>query len=66
MTRTSAQRDHERRRNVQKMRVQGVQCRPRTFPLEDGDLLSKSKDFEGRVATTADEDADCGKEREDE
>ena len=46
--------------------VQPAQAGARPLPLEDCHLLTQSEDFEGRVAATADEDADCGKEREDE
>ncbi len=46
--------------------VQGVQFWPRPFPFEDGDLLSKSENLEGGIASTAEEDSDGDKEREDE
>ena len=55
MTRTSVQRDQKRRRVVQKnlSRVQGS----RPFAFEHGDLLSEGEDFEGRIGSTAEEDA---------
>jgi hypothetical protein len=34
--------------------------------LEHGDLLSEGEDFEGRVASTAEEDMDHGEDGEDE
>lgn len=46
--------------------IQPAQAGARPLPLQDCHLLTQSEDFEGRVAATADEDADCGKEREDE
>ena len=45
--------------------VQGVQFWPRPFPFQHGDLLSEGEDFEGGIASTAKEDADGDKERED-
>jgi hypothetical protein len=37
----------------------------RPLPLEDCHLLAQSKDFQGHVAASAEEDACCGKERGD-
>ena len=42
--------------------IQGVQCRPRAFAFKHGDLLSEGEEFEGGVASTAEEDADRGEE----
>jgi hypothetical protein len=36
------------------------------FPLEHGNLLAKGEDFEGGVAAAAQEDAECGENREGE
>ena len=38
--------------------VQGVQFWPRPFPFEHGDLLSEGENFEGGIASTAEEDSD--------
>ena len=46
--------------------VEGVQGRPRPLTFEHGDLLSQGEDFEGRVASTAEEDTDHGEDGEDE
>jgi hypothetical protein len=40
--------------------VERVQERPRSFPLENGNLLSQGENFEGGVAAIAEEDADGG------
>ncbi len=45
--------------------VPEVQFRPGPFPFQGGDLLSKGEDFEGGIASTADEDSNGAKERED-
>jgi hypothetical protein len=45
--------------------VPGVQFRPRPFPFQHGDLLSEGEDFEGGIASTAKEDSNGDKERED-
>ena len=42
--------------------VQRVQYWPQPFPLEDGDLLPESEDFEGGVARAAEEDAESGQD----
>jgi hypothetical protein len=44
--------------------VPGVQFRPRPFPFEHGDLLSEGEDFEGGIASTAQEDSDGDKKAE--
>jgi hypothetical protein len=46
--------------------VQGVQCWPRPFALEHGDLLSDGGDFEGRVAAILKADTYGGRESGDE
>ena len=46
--------------------VEGVQGRPRPFAFEHGDLLSEGEDFEGGIASTAEEDTDHGEDGEDE
>ena len=46
--------------------VQGVELGPWTFPLEYGNLLTEGEDFEGGVAAAAEEDAECGEDREGE
>ena len=38
----------------------------RPSPLEKGDLLSEGEDFEGGIASTAEEDTDHGEDGEDE
>jgi hypothetical protein len=43
-----------------------VQCWPRPFAFEDRDLLAEGEDLKGRVPSTAEEDTDHGREREDE
>ena len=40
--------------------VRRVQYWPRPFPFEDRDLLSEGEDFQGRVASSTEEDADSG------
>jgi hypothetical protein len=45
--------------------VPGVQFWPRPFPFQHGYLLSEGEDFEGGIASTAQEDSDGHKERED-
>ena len=45
--------------------VAGVQSWPRSFPFEHGDQLSEGKNFEGGITSTAKEDSDRHKERED-
>ena len=45
--------------------VQGVQCWPRPFPFHHGELLSEGEDFDGCIASSAKEDSDGDKERED-
>jgi hypothetical protein len=45
--------------------VPGVQFWSRPFPFQHGDLLSEGEDFEGSIASTANEDSDGDKERED-
>ena len=45
--------------------VQEVQLWPRPFPFQHGELLSEGEDFEGGIASTAKEDSDGDKERED-
>ena len=42
--------------------VQRVQYWPRPFAFEHGDLLSEGEDFEGGIASTAEEDSDGGNE----
>jgi hypothetical protein len=42
--------------------VEGVQGWPWSFPLENGELLSKGENFQGSVAPTAEENADGGNE----
>jgi hypothetical protein len=42
--------------------VHRVQCWPRPFAFEDRDLLSEGEEFEGGIASTAEEDADGGEE----
>ena len=46
--------------------VQGVQGRPRPFAFEHGHLLSQGEDFQGGIASTAEEAADHGEDGEDE
>ena len=46
--------------------VQGGECRSWAFPLEHGNLLTKGQDLEGGGAAAAEEDATCGKDREEE
>ena len=60
MTRTSLQRDRRRQSAVQNRRVQEVQSWPRPFAFEDGYLLPKSEDFDGRAASTAEENRSDG------
>ena len=38
--------------------IQAVQCRPRPFPFEDSNLLPEGEDFQCRISTTTEEDAD--------
>jgi len=64
-TRTSGQRDQHWRSVVQKSRSQEFSFWPRPFPFQHGDLLAEGKDFEGGIASTAKEDSDGDKERED-
>ena len=45
--------------------VPRIQYRPRPFALEHGDLLSEGEDFQGGIASTAEEDSDGGNECED-
>jgi hypothetical protein len=45
--------------------VPGVQSGPRPFPFEHGYLLSEGEDFEGGVASTAQEDSEGEKETEE-
>ena len=45
--------------------VPGIQFWPRPLPFKHGDLLAEGKDFEGGIASTAKEDSDGGKDRED-
>jgi hypothetical protein len=45
--------------------VEAVQYRLRPSPFQHCDLLSKGKDFEGRIAPTAKEYCDTGHERND-
>jgi hypothetical protein len=51
---------------VQKNLSRGVQGRPRPFAFEHGHLLSQGEDFQGGIASTAEEDADHGEDGEDE
>jgi hypothetical protein len=44
--------------------IEGVPLRPRSFPLENSDLLSQGENLEGAVAATAEEDADGSTEGE--
>jgi len=46
--------------------VQVAQGRPRPSAFQYRDLLSKGKDFEGSVASTAEEDPDGGQKSKDE
>ena len=46
--------------------VQEIQSWPRTLAFENGDLLAKSEDFDGGVASTAEENADHRKDGENE
>jgi hypothetical protein len=46
--------------------VQGVQGRPRPFASEPCYLLPEGKDFQRRIGSTAEEDADYGEDGEDE
>jgi hypothetical protein len=45
--------------------IPGVQFWSRPFPFQHSDLLSEGEDFEGGIASTANEDSDGDKERED-
>jgi hypothetical protein len=45
--------------------VPAVQFWSRLFSFQHGDLLSEGEDFEGSIASTAKEDSDRNKERED-
>jgi hypothetical protein len=45
--------------------VPGVQFWPRPLPFQHGELLAEGEDFEGGIASTAKEDSDGDKERED-
>jgi hypothetical protein len=62
MTRTPVQRDQKRRRVVQKSRSREVQCWPRPFAFEHGDLLSEGEDFERGVTSAAKEDSIGGED----
>ena len=42
--------------------VQGVQLWAWPFPLQHGDLLPEGEDFEGGIASTAEEDSDGDEE----
>ncbi len=42
--------------------VPGVQFRPGSLALEYGDLLAQGEDFEGDIAPTPEEDAQCGQQ----
>ena len=42
--------------------VESIQMGTRPFPLEHGDLLPEGENFEGGVAATAKEHADCGQD----
>ena len=46
--------------------VQRVQYGPRSLAFEHGDLLAEGEDFESGVAATAQEDAECREQGEDE
>jgi hypothetical protein len=46
--------------------VQGFQFWSRTLAFENGDLLTKSQNFNSRVASTAEENADHREDGEDE
>jgi hypothetical protein len=43
----------------------GVQFWSRPFPFQYGEVLSEGEDFEGGIASTANEDPNSHKERED-
>ena len=45
--------------------VPEVQFWSRPFPFQHGDLLAEGEDFESGIASTAKEDSDGNKERED-
>ena len=45
--------------------AQRVQYWPRPFPLDNRDLLSEGENFEGGIASAAEEDAHHGENRED-
>jgi hypothetical protein len=45
--------------------VPGVQFWSLPFPFQHGDLLSEGEDFEGSIASIANEDSDGDKEKED-
>jgi hypothetical protein len=62
MTRTSVQRDQKAAEGRPEESVQRVQYWPRPFAFEHGDLLSEGEDFEGGIASTAEEDSDGGNE----
>ena len=42
--------------------VQAIQFWPWPFSFEHGDLLSEGENFEGGIASTAEEDSDADKE----
>jgi hypothetical protein len=62
MTRTSVQRDPKAAEGRREESVQRVQYWPRPFAFEHDDLLSEGEDFEGGIASTAEEDSDGGNE----
>ena len=66
ITNTSLQRDQKCGQSRPEKSVQGVQGWPRPFAVERGDLLSEGEDFEGGVASTAEEDTERGEEGEEE
>ena len=49
-----------------KQPVGSVQGWPRSFALKDGDLLSESEDFQGRIASGTEESSECEQQSEKE
>ena len=66
ITSTSLQRDQRSRSVVQNQSLPRVQYGARPLAFEHGNLLSKGKDFEGRVASALAEDTDHGEHGQDE
>ena len=66
MTRTSRQRDQKTRSVVQNRRSREFKVGRGRFAFENGNLLTESKNFEGRVASTTPENTDHREDGEDE